>query len=98
MGKPTYRAAVMLEGGKAWHNIGAAWLNKRGHINVKLNPLIDLSRMRPGDKLYLFPNDASPTLKDPGFDPEDPGFDAAPPDEPADPPYIPYPDDSDIPF
>lgn len=97
MGRPTHRVSVLIDGNPTWHNVGVAWLNKKGALNVKLNPLVDLSRMTSRDKLYLFPN-TTDVPKDPGLDPADPGFDAATPDTPAEPSYVPYPDDDDIPF
>jgi hypothetical protein len=85
---PNYRCAVLMHGNSSWHDVGVAWLNNKGQINIRLNPLIDLGRMGPKDKLYLFPKDVPST--------KDPGSEYAPEGEE----YVRdrNPDDDDIPF
>ncbi len=60
---PTHNLCVKIESRSAWIKVGVAWQTSKGHLNIKIDPLIDLSRMGPGDYLTLFPVRATTSAK-----------------------------------
>lgn len=53
MAKPDYNLCVVQEDRKGFSQLGAAWVNDKGQIQIKLNPCVTLSD-RSDIKIYLF--------------------------------------------
>lgn len=102
--KPTHTVCVKVEGHKGWEKVGVGWINDFGAINVKLSPLIDLSRMGPRDIFKIFPlnyNEGKPKRAPlssplPLYGARPPAADPTPEEEGSLPEF--GDDDSDVPF
>ena len=61
MAKPDYNLCVTQEDRTGFSQVGAAWVNDKGQIRIKLNPCVTLSD-RSDIKIFLFK--AKPNWKD----------------------------------
>jgi len=87
MAKPDYNLCVAQEDKQGFSQIGAAWTNDKGQIQIKLNTCVTLTD-RSDIKIYLFEADQARSEKRWAPDPVQPKEDYSKP------PF----DEDDVPF
>ena len=82
MAKPDYNLCAVKDDQKMFHQVGAAWVNDKDQISIRLNPCVTLTD-RDDVKLYLFPANQQPRKSsrwqsEPGHEPPPPTDDDVP--------------------